>query len=107
MAYAIFEAAGRQFRAEAGDSIRMPLMSGDPGTKLTFDQVLLTADGDKVKTGQPMVTGAKVLGRRVGDRPSDSAEQTAAGRPDRLWPVRRGQRHDSSGRGATQPAPAP
>lgn len=65
MAYAIFEACGRQFRAEAGDSIRMPLMDGDPGTKLTFDQVLLTADGDKVKTGQPMVTGAKVLGEIV------------------------------------------
>ncbi|MCH8254957.1 MAG: 50S ribosomal protein L21 [Gemmatimonadetes bacterium] len=65
MAYAIFEACGRQFRAEAGDSIRMPLMNGDPGTKLTFDQVLLTADGDKVKTGQPMVTGAKVLGEIV------------------------------------------
>lgn len=65
MAYAIFEAGGQQFRAEAGDSIRMPLMSGDPGTKLTFDQVLLTADGDKVKTGQPMVTGAKVLGEIV------------------------------------------
>ena len=40
-------------------------MNGDPGTKLTFDQVLLTADGDKVKTGQPMVTGAKVLGEIV------------------------------------------
>ncbi|MCH8935930.1 MAG: 50S ribosomal protein L21 [Gemmatimonadetes bacterium] len=65
MAYAIFEACGRQFRAEAGDSIRMPLMNGDPGTKLTFDQVLLTADGDEVKTGQPMVTGAKVLGEIV------------------------------------------
>lgn len=65
MAYAIFEAGGRQFRAEAGDSIRMPLMNGDPGTKIIFDQVLLTADGDEVKTGQPMVTGAKVLGEIV------------------------------------------
>ncbi len=65
MAYAIFEAGGRQFRAEAGDSIRMPLMNGDPGTKVTFDQVLLTADGDKVKAGQPMVRGAKVLGQIV------------------------------------------
>ena len=65
MAYAIFEAGGRQFRAEAGDSIRMPLMNGDPGTKVTFDQVLLTADGDKVKAGQPIVRGAKVLGEIV------------------------------------------
>ena len=65
MAYAIFEACGRQFRAEAGDSIRMPLMDGDPGAKVTFDRVLLTADGDKVKAGQPMVSGAKVLGEIV------------------------------------------
>ncbi len=65
MAYAIFEAGGRQFRAEAGDSIKIPLMNGDPGTKVTFDQVLLTADGDKVKAGQPMVRGAKVLGQIV------------------------------------------
>ncbi len=65
MAYAIFEAGGRQFRAEAGDSIKVPLMSGDPGAKVTFDQVLLTADGDKVKAGQPMVRGAKVLGQIV------------------------------------------
>ncbi len=65
MAYAIFEAGGRQFRAEAGDSIKVPLMNGDPGAKVTFDQVLLTADGDKVKAGRPMVRGAKVLGQIV------------------------------------------
>lgn len=63
MAYAIFEAGGRQFLAEAGDSIKVPLMDGDPGAKITFDQVLLTADGDKIKAGQPMVRGAKVLGQ--------------------------------------------
>jgi len=49
--------------AEAGDSIKVPLMDGDPGAKITFDQVLLTADGDKIKAGQPMVRGAKVLGQ--------------------------------------------
>ncbi len=65
MAYAIFEADGRQFRAEAGDSIKVPLMNGDPGAKVTFDQVLLTADGGKVKAGQPTVRGAKVLGQIV------------------------------------------
>ena len=33
--------------------------------KVTFDQVLLTADGDKVQAGQPMVKGAKVVGHIV------------------------------------------
>ena len=51
--------------AEAGDSIKVPLMNGDPGAEITFDQVLLTADGDKVKAGQPRVRGAKVLGQIV------------------------------------------
>ena len=65
MAYAIFQAGGQQFRAEAGDRVKIPLMEGDPGAKVTFDDVLLTADGDKVKTGQPMVKGAKVVGEIV------------------------------------------
>ncbi len=65
MAYAIFDAGGRQFRAEAGENIQIPLMEGKPGAKVTFDQVLLTADGPKVKMGQPTVKGAKVIGEIV------------------------------------------
>jgi large subunit ribosomal protein L21 len=65
MAYAIFVAVGQQFRAEAGDSLRMPLMDGDPGSKVTFDQVFLTADGEKIQTGQPTVKGAEVSGEIV------------------------------------------
>ena len=65
MAYAIFEAGGRQFRADAGESLQIPLMEGKPGAKVTFDQVLFTADGATVKTGQPTVKGAKVVGEIV------------------------------------------
>ncbi len=65
MAYAIFEAGGRQFRAEAGDNVKIPLMDGEPGAKVTFDQVLFTADGSKVQMGQPTVQGAKVVGEIV------------------------------------------
>ena len=43
----------------------MPLMDGEPGSKITFDQVFLTVDGDKIKTGQPTVNGAEVLGEIV------------------------------------------
>ena len=65
MAYAIFKAGGRQFKAETGDTLKMPLMTGDPGAKVTFDEVLFTADGDKVKMGEPTVKGAKVTGEIV------------------------------------------
>ena len=58
--YAIFRALGKQFRAEEGDVLRLPRMDAEPGAKVTFDEVLLTADGDSIKTGTPLLKGAKV-----------------------------------------------
>ena len=65
MAYAIFQANGQQFRAEKGESVQLPLMAGEPGAKVTFDEVLLTSEGDKVNTGQPTVKGATVTAEIV------------------------------------------
>lgn len=65
MTYAIFKAAGQQFRAEKGATVRVPKLPGDPGAKVTFDEVLLTSAEETVKTGQPTVTGAKVEGEIV------------------------------------------
>ena len=66
MTYAIFKAAGQQFRVEKGDTLRVPKLDVEPGKKVTFDEVLLTSDGEKVKAGQPMVKGAKVVAEVVG-----------------------------------------
>jgi large subunit ribosomal protein L21 len=65
MSYAIFRAAGQQFRAEKGTTVRVPKLPGDPGAKVTFDEVLLASDGNKVKAGQPALKGAKVVGQIV------------------------------------------
>jgi large subunit ribosomal protein L21 len=65
MTYAIFRAAGQQFRAEKGARVRVPKLVGDPGAKVAFDDVLLTSDGDTVKAGQPTVKGAKVTAEIV------------------------------------------
>ena len=65
MAYAIFKAAGQQFRAEKGITLKVPLLEGEPGTKLTFEDVLLSSDGEKIKAGAPMVKGAKVVAEIV------------------------------------------
>lgn len=65
MPYAIFKAAGRQFRAAEGDTLRVPTLEGEPGSEVTFNQVLLSSDGTKVKTGQPMVKGANVTAEIV------------------------------------------
>ena len=64
--YAIIRAGGKQFRAEKGKTLRLPLMSAEAGSKVTFDEVLLSSDGTTVKAGAPLVQGAKVLGEVVG-----------------------------------------
>ncbi|HKI94827.1 MAG TPA: 50S ribosomal protein L21 [Gemmatimonadales bacterium] len=65
MSYAIFKAAGQQFRAEKGATVRVPLLKAEPGSKVTFDEVLLSSDGKKISAGQPTVKGAKVTAEVV------------------------------------------
>lgn len=65
MSYAIFRAAGKQFRAEKGLTLKLPTLEGEPGAKITFEEVLLSGDGEKVKAGQPTVKGAKVTAEIV------------------------------------------
>jgi large subunit ribosomal protein L21 len=64
--YAIFRAAGKQFRAEKGKTLRLPLMSAEAGAKVTFDEVLLSSDGQTIRAGSPLVAGAKVEAEVVG-----------------------------------------
>ena len=65
MTYAVFRAAGKQFRAEKGVTLKLPTLAGEPGAKVTFDDVLLSSDGEKVKSGTPTVKGAKVTAQIV------------------------------------------
>lgn len=64
--YAIFKALGKQFRAEKGATLQLPYMEEkQPGDALTFDEVLLTSNGDTITAGAPMVSGAKVMAEVV------------------------------------------
>jgi len=65
--YAIFRALGKQFRAEKGKTLRLPLMNAEAGAKVTFDEVLLSSDGVTIRTGTPLVSGAAVEAEVVGE----------------------------------------
>ena len=65
MTYAIFATGGKQFRGEPGVTLKVPLLAAEPGSKVTFDQVLLASDGKRVHTGEPVVRGAKVTAEVV------------------------------------------
>lgn len=63
--YAVIKTGGKQYKVEKGTTVRVEKLEGDPGTKLSFDEVLLVADGDKVQVGAPVVSGAKVAAEIV------------------------------------------
>lgn len=63
--YAIIRTGGRQFRAEPGKTLRLPSLNIEPGQTVTFEDVLLGADGDQVKVGSPRVSGAAVTAEVV------------------------------------------
>ncbi|MDI6869905.1 MAG: 50S ribosomal protein L21 [Bacillota bacterium] len=63
--YAIIETGGKQHRVSEGDVIAVEKLDAAPGESVTFERVLLLADGEKVAVGQPYVEGAKALGRVV------------------------------------------
>lgn len=58
--FAIFRTGGKQFRAEPGATLRVPALSAEPGSTVTFDDVLLASEGGQVSVGSPTVDGAKV-----------------------------------------------
>ena len=60
--YAIIETGGKQFRVSEGDVIRTDLIDTEVGSSVTFDRVILAADGDDVSIGAPAVSGASVTG---------------------------------------------
>jgi large subunit ribosomal protein L21 len=57
--YAVIKTGGKQYRVSQGQRLRVEKLPGDPGTKVTFGEVLLVG-GDSPKVGRPLVDGASV-----------------------------------------------
>lgn len=60
--YAVIQTGGKQYRVEEGDRLRVEKLDSAAGDNVTFDQVLMVADGDDVKIGQPVLDSASVTG---------------------------------------------
>ena len=70
--YAIVEIAGHQFKVEKDQKVFVNRLQTEEGKKVTFDNVLLLADGSNVTVGAPAIdgaqVGAKVLKHLKGDK---------------------------------------
>lgn len=58
--FAVFRTGGKQFRAEPGSTLLVPTLADEPGATVTFDEVLLASEGDRIAVGAPTVEGAHV-----------------------------------------------
>ena len=63
--YAIFQSGGRQHRAEPGTVIKLEKLPGEVGGEISLDQVILLADEDQVRVGQPVLEDVSIRGRIV------------------------------------------
>ncbi len=61
LVYAVVEVAGNQYRVSEGEKVQVERLNHNVGDQVEFDQVLMVADGEQVKVGQPRVNGAKVV----------------------------------------------
>ncbi len=64
--YAIISDRSNQATVRVGDEIVCDLFDAEPGTEVTFDQVLLVSDEGDIKVGKPLLDGASVKGEVVG-----------------------------------------
>ena len=63
--FAVFQSGGKQHRVSEGDVVKVELLEGEPGAEVTFDRVLMVADGDNVNVGTPYVNDGKVTAEVV------------------------------------------
>ena len=63
--YAVVRSGSKSYRVEEGNQITVDRRKGDAGETVTFDQVLLVADGVRVRAGAPFVSDAKVTAEIV------------------------------------------
>ena len=58
--YAVFKTGGKQYRVSEGETLKIEKLEVQPGKKITFNEVLMIADGKNVQVGSPLVEKASV-----------------------------------------------
>jgi large subunit ribosomal protein L21 len=72
MKYAVIQLSGKQYKVAEGDQLTVNSLDAKEGEELKISDVLLTADGDKLQIGTPLVNKAvvtlKVMTHGKGDK---------------------------------------
>jgi len=65
--YAIIRDRGMQYRVEAGQILEIARLDAEPGSRVELSEVLLVGGGEQILVGTPLLDGAKVLAKVLGE----------------------------------------
>ena len=63
MRYAVIKTGGKQYTVSAGQVVEVEKLDVEAGSEIELNQVLMVSDEGTVKTGKPLVEGARVTAR--------------------------------------------
>ena len=63
--YAVVNTGGKQYKVQKGETLRIEKIPGEVGSSVTFDKVLMVADGENIRVGQPVLENVAVLAKIV------------------------------------------
>ena len=69
--FAVIESGGKQHTVSEGDNLKIELISGEEGSTIDFDKVLMISDGQNSKIGSPYLENAKVTAKLVANGKHD------------------------------------
>jgi large subunit ribosomal protein L21 len=58
--YAVVKTGGKQYKVAPGEKLKIEQIPADVGAEVILDQVLMVGEGESVRLGQPVVSGAAV-----------------------------------------------
>ena len=64
--YAVIKTGGKQYKVAPGEKLKVEQLAADVGAEVVLDQVLMVGEGESIRVGRPMVTGATVKATVVG-----------------------------------------
>jgi len=67
MSYAIIRSGGKQFAVESGQTVRVPSIEGDAGSKVDIE-ALVVGGGKDAKIGSGATVSASIVGHGKGDK---------------------------------------
>lgn len=66
--FAIIRTGGKQYKVQAGMKLKTEKLNAPQGSEVVFSEVLLLQEGNKTEVGTPLVAGARVMGKVLGQK---------------------------------------